>query len=262
MSEISVPAARGETSGRAFKRTKFLLVYSSKGGVGKSSISMNLGATVSVTMAPDRPANPPVAIVSIDEQNTPQDYVEAANKKGLRLPIDVYRFDRDPSQLIGLIGHYRLVVIDAGGHLKGNVPLTTALDLVNPETGRRLIDGALVPMETGQESRKPTIRTCNLVLTPREIPFYVVINKAFPQAEADLRDAEAFIDEHGWDRPPSPIKHFRAYSKAATDGITVPDFDRAYARQGGMLDMMQLASALGLHTANAELGAATGAVVA
>lgn len=256
MSDAVVPAARPPAPGpaRPFKRTKFLLVYSSKGGVGKSSIAMNLGATVSVTMAPDRPAPPPVAVVSIDEQNTPAEYVESANANGVRLPIDIFRFDQNPAQIAKLDGRYRLVLIDAGGHLRGNNPLNMTLDLINPSTGRRLIDGALVPMEIGAESRQPTFKTCEQVLKPRGIPFFVVVNKFPPKAEADLADTYAFIDGNGWDRPPKPIKMMRSYARAAGEGITVPDFDRAYARKDGMLDMLQLASALGLHTATVELG--------
>jgi chromosome partitioning protein len=257
MSDAVVPAARppaNADSSRAFRRTKFLLVYNSKGGVGKSSIAMNLGATVSVTMAPDRPVPPPVAVVSIDEQNTPQEYAESANANGFRLPIDIYRLDQNPSQMVKLIGRYRLVIIDAGGHMKGNNPLAITLDLQNPETERLLIDGALVPMEIGSESRKPTYRTCEHVLKPRGIPFYVVVNKFPPKADAELADTYEFIDSHGWDRPPRPIKMLRSYAKAAGEGITVPDFDRAYARKDGMLDILQLASALGLHTASVELG--------
>jgi chromosome partitioning protein len=231
--------------------TRYILVYSKKGGVGKTALSMHLGATLSVTMRPDRPDNPPVAVASIDEQNTPARYVAAANRAGIALPISVYRMDRDPTQLLQLKGRVRYVLVDAGGHLKGNTPLEVVLNMKDPETGRLLLDCAIVPMEVWDESWEPTEATCEEILKPRGIPFVVVINKydARKATQGELSATVEFIDQRGWNRTPSPVRMMNAMSRASNTGLLVPDFPSTYARKDGTAEMLTLASAAGLHTA-------------
>lgn len=220
------------------------LVCNGKGGVGKTRIAMNLAATVAYVQNPDRDKPTRVAVACIDRQSTGQFWAQQAESFARKtLPFDFYQLDTDVEAIRELkaSGKYLNIFVDTAGFRGRNKEVEQAAELA---------DDAIVPMNPDGSSLDPTEQIVTGLLIPRQIPYKIVVNDWDPRdGRGHLDDTFAWIDGHGWDRVPSPIRRYRAHASAPEDGLTVPDYVSKTVRANGLEDFLKLAVSLGLGSA-------------
>lgn len=201
------------------------VVLSQKGGVGKSTLTMNLAAVKNdvLTRSGSKQTESPVLAASIDPQGSAVWWAERVEE----LPFKVTQID-DPDHLRHLphLDGIKHVYVDTPGWI-GDRPGSIdngasgqALDAVLSVT-----DLAIVPIVPEPLSFDPTARTISKVLEPRGIPFKVVINNWDPRdGRVDLEQTEAFVEAQGWPLANTVVRHYKVHSRAAAQGQVVTEY--------------------------------------
>lgn len=142
------------------------VIANQKGGVGKTTLAVNLAAVTNDVLAGDLDRSP-VLVVSTDPQAST---VWWADRVG-QLPFDFVQADRDPQQLANLkrLRQYVHVFVDTPGSLENGHLLQAALEAA---------DDVIVPMPPEPLAFDPTGRTIEHVIKPRRLPFRVVDRKS------------------------------------------------------------------------------------
>ncbi len=208
------------------------VVLNQKGGVGKSTISVNLAAvTADVLNHHDDPdASSPVLALSVDPQGSA---VWWASRMENRLPFHIAQAHDDLDglkKLKELPGIHHVYVdtpgwIDLDGHDDTADPLGRgrAADVLRAVLD--MADQVIVPIETEPLSFDPTARTINKVLTPRGIRYLVVINNWDPRDGIhDLNQTRDFVKANGWPLANTVIRHYKLHARASADGQVVTEY--------------------------------------
>ncbi|MER7671306.1 ParA family protein [Kitasatospora sp. NPDC096128] len=241
------------------------VVVSRKGGVGKSTITVNFCATMAEVLAPDEieitPAGTkrlaPVAAVSVDPQGSTAWW---ADRVGDNLPFvfaEAYD-DLDDLKRLREATAVDYVVVDTPGWYPPEARDDNSGDPIGegrgPDAIRAALDNAdhvIVPIETEPMSWEPTVRTIEDVIKPRGLPYTVVVSNWDPRdGEADRDDTKKFARSNGWPVAKTVIRHYKLHAKAGAVGQVVTQYPKSRIAQECLQDFTNLALEMQMRTAN------------
>ncbi|WP_377271253.1 ParA family protein [Peterkaempfera sp. SMS 1(5)a] len=232
------------------------VILNQKGGVGKSTLTVNLAAVTADVLGRTEGEAPPVVAVSIDPQGSAAWWSE---RVGDGLPFDFVQAHDDPAGLasLHLIPSARHVFVDTPGWLDlsgtagangcplGDGPAADAL--------RAVLDHAhdvIVPIEPEPLGFEPTRRTIERVVRPRGLPFRVVVNNWDPRdGRADLDQTRAFVQAQGWPMARTVVRHYKLHTRASADGLVVTQYGGNRVALQAREDFFRLALEVGLGAA-------------
>ncbi|MGH3783125.1 MAG: ParA family protein [Pseudonocardiaceae bacterium] len=187
------------------------VVLSQKGGVGKTTIAVNLAAVVADVLGAD-PAKPPVLVASIDPQASAVWWAERGNAD--ELPFDWEQMDDHPDRVAKL--HelaYEHVFVDAPGSLARPRVLACALEAATD---------CLVPVVPEPLAYGPTETTVRDLLMPRSLPYRVVRNLWDRRdGHADLNALTAWLKERDLRTANTIIRRYKLHTNASAEGRVV-----------------------------------------
>ncbi|MFC7387173.1 ParA family protein [Sphaerisporangium rhizosphaerae] len=242
---------------------KVTTVLNQKGGVGKSTLAVNLAAVLAETAHPDEKT----VAVSIDPQGSAtwwSDQVtrvfeelsesDPARAESRALPFDFIQAHDDVAGLAtmpDLAGVGNVVVdtpgwIDLSGSGSSADPLGSGDDAKALRVVLDSTHDVLVPVEPEPLGFQPTWNTIEKVVKPRGLSFLVVINNWDPRdGRADLEQTEEFILQQGWPLSRTVIRHYKIHTRASAEGLVVTQYPKNRVAMEAREDFYRLALELG-----------------
>ena len=213
---------------------KIHVVISQKGGVGKTTIAVNLAAVVSKTLGGD-PANPPVMVASIDPQASAVWWAERGDPDAV--PFDFDQFDDRPDELLKLPDFdYEHVFIDAPGSLARPAALARALEIAEKH------GDALVPIVAEDLALDPTERTIRELIEPRGVPYRVVRNLWDPRdGESDITWVTNWLKEQEFAYTNTIVRRYKMHRTASREGKVVTQYPKGRTATEAYNDFLALA---------------------
>ena len=211
------------------------VIANQKGGVGKTTLAVNLAAVTNDVLSGD-PQRSPVLVVSTDPQAST---VWWADRVGDGLPFDFVQADQNPRDLARLkfLTQYAHVFVDTPGSLENGHILHAALESA---------DDVIIPMPPEPLAFDPTSRTIEHVIKPRGLAYRVVLNAWEPRdGRSDLDQTREFIDARGWPRAKVVVRRYKLHTRASADGLVVTQYPKNRVAMEAREDFFRLALELG-----------------
>ena len=207
------------------------VIANQKGGVGKTTVTVNLAAVVADTMGRSA-EDTPVLGVSTDPQAS---MLEWAKRVGDALPFDFEQCDDNPRALSQLrrITKYAHIFVDTPGTLENQPILEEVL---------RQADDVIVPIEPEPLAFSPAARTIRKVIEPAGVRWRVLINNWDPRdGDVDLSQTRDFLHAKGWPVFNTIIRHYKLHARASAEGVTVVQYAKNRVALEARQDFFRLA---------------------
>ena len=202
-----------------------------KGGVGKTTVTVNLAAVVDEVLAGDDPA---VLVVGTDPQRSMDWW---ANRIGDDIPF-AYTETDNPADLERLRDtDFAHIFVDTPGSLENEHILRAVL---------KNADDVIVPITTEPLTFVPADTTITKVIEPLGVPYTVVVNLWDPRdGRSDLDDTLAFVRKKGWPLANTVVRRYKIHSRAAAEGVVCTQYAKSRVALEAQGDILRLALELG-----------------
>jgi chromosome partitioning protein len=212
------------------------LILSQKGGVGKTTLAVNLAAVVAQTLGSD-PAEPTVLVASIDPQASAVWWAERTNLD--TLPFDFEQMDDDTDEVAKLNtrDEYEHIFVDAPGSLARPAVLARAMDAATD---------VVVPMNLEPLAYAPTEKTVLDLVKPRNLPYRVVRNIWDRRdGRSELDATTKWLDEQQLLYTNTVVRRFKMHTTASAEGRVCTQYPPGRTAAEATNDFLHLALELG-----------------
>jgi chromosome partitioning protein len=190
---------------------KILVVLNGKGGVGKTTTSVNLAATFAEKNR--------VLLIDADPQGSATWWVERSDRN---MGFDLAK-EADPALLGGLrkVGNYDVVVVDTPPALDSK-----ALAAVVPAADYVVLPTPPAPMDLAA-----LIETVREAVMPSKVAHRVLLTRVDPRSLNEALEAQNTLMELGIPACNAFIRAYKAHERAALDGLAITQWRGRNARE-------------------------------
>ena len=202
---------------------KIIAVANQKGGVGKTTVAMQLAAHLSRTFR--------MLVVDVDPQGSSTWW---AQNMAEHIPFD-FADDHDPAVLTRLreLGDlYDLVVVDTPGSLEDTRTLEAVLDAA---------DHVIVPVVPEPMAIDPTVRTVTRLIEPRGLPYRVLLNRVDGRIPGQYQQWQTVLQESfGLQTFQAYLRQYLIHAQAPMLGRLVTNLTDTRRTEGSIADITRV----------------------